>query len=200
MLGSRSRRTLSPPTSAGRDRRGDLGLGRAVDGRRIAPLVAHLHAARRARRRRPRRRGGSPVRAHRAPPGRTSGWCRAARPVRDHVPGVAAVDLRDADDRAVQRVDVAAGDRLQPVDDLRRGDDRVDAEMRHRGMRAASADGDLEDVEGRHHRAGADRELADRQTRASCACRRPPRPDSGRARPPRSSAARRPRSPRPAER
>jgi hypothetical protein len=37
--------------------------------------------------------------------------------------------------------------------------------MRHRRMRAAAGDGDLEDVEGGHHRAGPDRELAGRQTR-----------------------------------
>ena len=47
------------------------------------------------------------------------------------------MDLRDADHGALQRVDVAAGDGLQAGDDLRRRDDRVDAEMRHRRMRAA---------------------------------------------------------------
>ena len=59
----------------------------------------------------------------------------------------------------------AAGDRLQTVHDLRRGDDRIDREMRHRCMPAAALDRDLENVERGHHWPGPDGELTDRQFR-----------------------------------
>ena len=75
------------------------------------------------------------------------------------------MDLRDTDDGAVERVDVAAGDRLQAVDDLRRRNHRIDAVMRHRRMRAAALDDDLEDVESGHHRTGPDGKLPRWQTR-----------------------------------
>ena len=80
---------------------------------------------------------------------------------RDHVPGVAAVNLRDADDELIERIHVAADDGLQRGDDLRGGDDRIDSLMRHRGMSAVSSDDDLEDVERGHDRAGANSEVAD---------------------------------------
>ena len=82
--------------------------------------------------------------------------------LRNDVPGVATVDLGDADDGSFERVHIAAGDRLQAVDDLRRGDNRIDREMRHGRMRAAALDLDLENVEGSHHWSGLDGKLSDR--------------------------------------
>src|SRR5207244_3991141 len=67
---------------------------------------------------------------------------------RDHVPRVAAVDLGDADDCTLEWVHIATGDGLETVHDLRRGDNRIDREMRHRRVRAAALDLDLENVEG----------------------------------------------------
>ncbi len=75
------------------------------------------------------------------------------------------MDLRHAQDGRLQRVDVAADDRLQRVDDGRRGGDRVDAAVRERAVRAAAGDLDVEAVERRHHRARAHREAADVQPR-----------------------------------
>ena len=165
MLGSRSRRTLSPPTSAAASAAAISVSAGAVDGRRIAPLVAHRHAG--AERGADALGDAADRRFERVAHRRIE---RAGRAAQHDLSGMTfqvsppwiCVTLTTAPS---QRVDVAAGDRLQPVDDLRRGDDRVDAEMRHRRMRAAAGDGDLEDVEGGHHRPGPDRELPGRQPR-----------------------------------
>ena len=66
-------------------------------------------------------------------------------------------------------------DRLQLVDDLRADQHRSMRLMRPRRVRAAPLDLDNDAVGGRQHRARPDRELADRQARACCACRTPPR-------------------------
>ena len=57
--------------------------------------------------------------------------------LRDHVPRVAAVHLRDADHAGFERMDVARDDRLQRIDDMRGERHRVAAEVRHGGVRAA---------------------------------------------------------------
>ena len=78
------------------------------------------------------------------------------------------MDLRDADDGAVERIYVAARDGLQPVDHLCGGDDRIDPEMRHRRVCAAAPDRDLENVKGGHHRSGPDGELSGRHSGQLC--------------------------------
>ena len=84
---------------------------------------------------------------------------------RDHVPGVAGLDLRHADHRRLHRRDVAAHDRLERADHLRRRHHRVDREVRHRAVGAAAAHRHLEHVEGRHHGARADGEATGVQPR-----------------------------------
>ena len=62
--------------------------------------------------------------------------------VGDDVVADAAVDLADRDDRRLLRnVELAADDGLQAVDDLRRGNDRIDAAPGQRAMRLAAGDG-----------------------------------------------------------
>ena len=75
------------------------------------------------------------------------------------------MDLSDTDDGALQRVYIAARDGLQPVHQLRRDNNRIDRQMRHRRVCAAAIDRDLENVECDHHRSWPDRELADRHLR-----------------------------------
>ena len=75
------------------------------------------------------------------------------------------MELRRADHGRIHRIGVAADDGLQRHHDLRADHHRVDALMRHGAVRTLAFDGDLENVVGGHHRAGADGELADRNAR-----------------------------------
>ena len=63
----------------------------------------------------------------------------------------------------VERVGVATGDGLQRRDHLRACDHGVDGQLRHGGVPAAPAQRHHDLVGGRHHRAGAHRDLARRQ-------------------------------------
>jgi hypothetical protein len=63
------------------------------------------------------------------------------------------------------RIDVAAGDGLEPGHDMGGDDDGIDALVRHGAMRAVAGHGDLEHVVGRHHGPIAHREPAHRQAR-----------------------------------
>src|ERR1700721_2289649 len=56
---------------------------------------------------------------------------------------------------------LAGGEVLEVGDDLRADDERVDRVLRLGDVAAAAVDDDLEDVAGGHHRAGADRDLAE---------------------------------------
>ena len=87
------------------------------------------------------------------------------RGLRDDVVGGAGVKLRDRDHRRLQRIDVARHDRLDLVDDLRADQHRVDRDVRARRVAAEPLDVDVEPVRRGHHRAGPDREVADRQAR-----------------------------------
>ena len=87
------------------------------------------------------------------------------RLLRHDVEGVAGVDLGDREDRVVQGIGLAADDGLQADDDLCGDGHRVEPDMRHGGVAAAALDGDLELVRGRHRRAVAHREGADRHGR-----------------------------------
>ena len=62
-----------------------------------------------------------------------------------------------------ERIDIARHDRLQLVDDLGADQHRVDRKMRPRRVAAFALDLDRDVVGRRHHRPGADGELADRQ-------------------------------------
>ena len=75
----------------------------------------------------------------------------------------AGVELADRQHGAVDRVDPAGNQGLQGAHHLRAHDDRVDREVRPRGVPAAAGDGDLDHVGGRVHRAGDHRHLAHRQ-------------------------------------
>ena len=121
-----------------RRRSGPFRLLRRVDGCRVTPLVTDLglSAVRRghAVRNPPQRFLGPglrrlPKRPHGSPQN---------RPLRDDIPGVARVKLRDRDDDLIQGIGLAAGDRLQGRDDLRPDDDGIDAHVRHGGMSAAA--------------------------------------------------------------
>ena len=85
--------------------------------------------------------------------------------LRDHVPGVAGMDLGGRDDGGVHRVDVARHDRLQRRHDVAAHHHRVDAVMRHGAVGADALHHHLEDVVGGHHRAGPDGEAADSDAR-----------------------------------
>ena len=67
----------------------------------------------------------------------------------DHVPGVAAVDLGGGDHGVIERVEAARHHALERGDDLRRDRQRIDADVRQRGVGAAAAHHDLELVVGR---------------------------------------------------
>ena len=86
--------------------------------------------------------------------------------LRDHVVAVAfGRDRADRDDHLFQRIDIAAGDGLQRDDNLGGDQNRIHAIMRFRGMAALAGHGDVELIRRRHHRAGPDRECADRDAR-----------------------------------
>ena len=182
---------------------GDVGLLRMVDQRRVAAVVMHLGGAAIGR--------GQPLGglAQPALDGVAHLGRIAARRAADHHlgrddvgrSGRAAGDVADADHRRLDRRDVAADDGLDRQDEMRQHHGRVGRQMRGRAaMAAGAAEGDGPGVGRRHHRAGADAELADRAARHCCACRRRHRPGSGRTALPRPSAGRRPGLPRPAGR
>ena len=187
MLGIGSVSTFAAPTTARPPRRmRALRRRLVVDGRRVAPLVAD-------RRRHLERRGdaGDDSRIRRSIRSCTSGLERADRAaqhdfLRDHVPGVAAVHLRDADDTRVERMQVARDDRLQRVDRVR--DERASGPCRCRPSPACAplpVRDDLEDVERAHQRPGAHRHRAERLLRPVVHRRRPRASGTGRRAPPR---------------
>src|SRR5690606_1086643 len=77
----------------------------------------------------------------------------------------AALDRPEGDHRGLAGLDVAADDRLQGGDDVRGGDDGVDAGGREGPVAGATVDHDLEVVGGGVALAVADPDLANRQTR-----------------------------------
>ena len=73
----------------------------------------------------------------------------------DDVVANAAVDGGHGNDRWTRReVGLTTDDGLQPEDDLRRNDDRVDAVPGHGTMSLPSVDDDAQGAAGRHERAG----------------------------------------------
>ena len=88
---------------------------------------------------------------------------RRCRGLRDDVVGGAGVELGDRDHGGFQRIDVARHDRLQRVDDRRAHHDRIDRGVRPRRVAAEAFDVDIDAVGRRHHRAGPDGEIADRE-------------------------------------
>ena len=72
--------------------------------------------------------------------------------IRDHIVGRAASHKADADDRGVERVDIAAADRLQRQHDLRADHKGVGAEMRMRRVRTAALDADIPPIGGGEQR------------------------------------------------
>ena len=85
--------------------------------------------------------------------------------VRQDVDRLAAVYLGDADHRRILWRQAAGRNGLQRHNQLRRSDDRIGPALRHRRMAAFAAQGDLEGVEGGHHRAIAERHFAKRDPR-----------------------------------
>jgi len=86
-----------------------------------------------------------------------------ARRLRDHADRLARFELGHADHRDLLRVDLAGNEVLQVGDDLRADHERVDRVLGLGDMAATPVDDDLEDVAGGHHRAGPDRDLAERE-------------------------------------
>ena len=84
---------------------------------------------------------------------------------RHDVADVAAVDLGDADDQRRLRIDRAADDALHGANERAGGQDRVVAEMRHRGVGAGAGEAKFEHVDGGHHRADAGGDGAERHSR-----------------------------------
>ena len=83
----------------------------------------------------------------------------------DDVAGRAGLESGDRNDAGVERIDISRSDRLQGEHDLRPGDDRIDALMRHRRMAALAFDRDRDLVGGGHQRPFAQHEGSDRQQR-----------------------------------
>ena len=73
------------------------------------------------------------------------------------------MDLADRHDGGFQRIDVARDDRLDLIDDLRAHQHAVDRHMRPRRVAAEAFDVDVDAVGRRHHRAGPDGEVTDRE-------------------------------------
>mgnify|MGYP003328279099 CR=1 FL=1 len=69
--------------------------------------------------------------------------------VRDDVSDRARDEAANGDDRRVTGTDLAADERVQGGCEVRAGDDRVDAEVRPRGVHAPARERDLEAVGGR---------------------------------------------------
>ncbi len=169
VLAAHLRRRIGDDTGGTDDRggggQGVRGLVDAVDDGRIAALVAQrrLHLEHRGdagdERAHPRldqRLHRRVERAHRAAQHHFFG---------NHVPGVAAVHLGDADDAGVQRMQVAGDDGLQRLDRVRGEQHRILALVGHRRVGALAGDDDLEDVERTHQRPGPRRDAAGRQLR-----------------------------------
>ena len=75
------------------------------------------------------------------------------------------MELGHADHRRLAGMQRAADHRLQRLDQLRAGDDGVDALVRHGGMAAVAAHNDLEGAGAGHHRPRHGHHLADRNAR-----------------------------------
>ena len=165
MFGCGSVSTLVAPTTAVAAAIACLRLRLGVDGCRIAALVAHSrgHVEH-------RRRAGDDAAHPLLDQALHRGVERAHGAaqhdfLRDDVPGVAAVDLRDADHTGVERMEVARDDGLQRADRVRDEQHRVLAGVGHRRVRALAGRDDLEDVERAHERSRAHREGARRLLR-----------------------------------
>ena len=74
--------------------------------------------------------------------------------------GRARMDLGHGKHGALQRVGIARDDGLQRLDQCRSRHDGIEAAMGFGRVGAASGDADIEEVRCRHHRPGADLELA----------------------------------------
>ncbi len=73
------------------------------------------------------------------------------------------MNRRRADHRGIDRAHIARDDRLQRRHDVARDQHRIDADLGPRAVRAAPLDMNVKERARRHHGAGADRELPDRQ-------------------------------------
>ena len=76
--------------------------------------------------------------------------------VRQCVPGIAAVNLRDADHGSVGGIDLTADDGLQLRDQIGCRHQHIVTGMWHRGMGCLTIEMDFKAIERRHHRAGPD--------------------------------------------
>ena len=83
--------------------------------------------------------------------------------LRNDIVGMARLEHADRDHGGLQRIDVARHHRLQLVDDLGADQDGIDAQMRPRRVAALAFERNLDVIGRRHHGAGTDGELADRQ-------------------------------------
>ena len=90
---------------------------------------------------------------------------RSTAVLRDHVVGVAGMDLGDRQHGRIDRRDIARHHALQRRRDVGGDDHRIDAGLRPRAVRALAGDVDVEEGAARHHRARADGELADVEAR-----------------------------------
>ena len=86
--------------------------------------------------------------------------------LRDHVAGVAGVELADRDHGGVQGIEGPRDDRLQRGDELGADEHGIDALVRARGVAAEPFDLDVDRVGRGHDRAGTDGKGADRNARA----------------------------------
>ena len=86
--------------------------------------------------------------------------------LRDHVAGVAGMELADRDHGGVQGIEGPRDDRLQGGDQLRADQHGIDALVRARGVAAEPFDLDVDRVGRGHHRTGTDGKGADRNPRA----------------------------------
>ena len=84
---------------------------------------------------------------------------------RNHVPGMAGVNLRHAHHGRIAWVQVAADHGLQGLHQLRGGDDGVHPLLRHGGMATVAADFNFKAAGAGHDRAGHHCHLADRNAR-----------------------------------
>ncbi len=82
--------------------------------------------------------------------------------LRNHIAGVTGMEAADRQHRRFQRVDAARDDGLQGDHQLRAGEQRINALVRHRRMRALALDLDHQFVHRRHQRSRTDREAAER--------------------------------------
>ena len=83
----------------------------------------------------------------------------------DHIPRVARMNLRDADDAGVLRMEIARHDRLQRMDRMRGEEHRILALIGHRGVRTLAGRDDFKNVICAHQRSRAHRERAGRKPR-----------------------------------